>query len=252
MSIIKEKLLKDYPEAVGLKSTDTIMKQMQKNICKIMTNDGKATGFLCRIPFPDNNNKLTVLITNNHVFKDLEKEITIEYDDRYIKIDLKNRKKYTNEKYDITIIEIKASIDNIDEFLEIDETIMIKGATMSFISESIYLLHFPKKEKLVSYGIIKNIPIDKNYVFNHFCCTEEGSSGAPIINLTNNKVIGLHIGSYEGTKNCNRGSFLNEPIKEFYAGYKQDRSIREEKIFYENSINKSRNEINEKNNKTKI
>ena len=98
MSIIKEKLLKDYPEAVGLKSTDTIMKQMQKNICKIMTNDGpKGTGFLCRIPFPDNNNKLTVLITNNHVFKDLEKEITIEYDDRYIKIDLKNRKKYTSE-----------------------------------------------------------------------------------------------------------------------------------------------------------
>ena len=172
MSIIKEKLLKDYPVAVSLKSTDIIMEQMQKNICKIMANDGsKGSGFFCRIPFPDNNNKLTVLITNNHVFKDLEKGITIEYNDRYIEIDLKNRKKYKSEKYDITIIEIKAAIDNIDDFLEIDEAIMIKGATMSFISESIYLLHYPKKEKLVSYGIIKNIAIDKNYDFIHFCCT---------------------------------------------------------------------------------
>ena len=47
---------------------------MEKCICKIYQNGKKGTGFFCKIPFPDKNNLLNVLITNNHILsqKDIE------------------------------------------------------------------------------------------------------------------------------------------------------------------------------------
>ena len=52
MSEIKERRIKDYPEAVTLKSTKIITQQMEKNICKILSNDGsKGTGFFCIFHF---------------------------------------------------------------------------------------------------------------------------------------------------------------------------------------------------------
>ena len=75
MSEIKDKIIKDYPEPVTLESTKKIIEQMEKTICKIISNDGdKGTGFFCKIPFV-NNNKLSVLLTNNHVINDLKKNI---------------------------------------------------------------------------------------------------------------------------------------------------------------------------------
>ena len=98
MNEIKERKIKDYPEAVTLKSTKIILKQMEKNICKILINDrSKGTGFFCKIPFPDNNNKLSVLLTNNHIINDLKKNITIYYDNKIKEIELENRKKYSNK-----------------------------------------------------------------------------------------------------------------------------------------------------------
>ena len=45
-------------------------------------------------------------------------------------------------------------------------------------------------------GIIKNINED-NYTIEHLCSTERGSSGSPILNLLNYKVIGIHKGTTE-------------------------------------------------------
>ena len=42
--------------------------------------------------------------------------------------------------------------------------------------------------------------------------TDKGSSGSPIINLKNNKVIGIHL---KEENNFNIGLFLNYPIQEF-------------------------------------
>ena len=207
MSEIKERKLKDYPKSVTLESTKKIIEQMEKTICKIISNDGdKGTGFFCKIPFV-NNNKLSVLLTNNHVINDLKKNFTIYYNNKFIKIELENRKKYTNKEYDITIIEIKEE-DKIEEYLEIDEMIMEEGSNTSYVNESIYLLQY-LEEKLVSYGIINNIMEDKKYDFSHLCSTDKGSSGSPIINIKNNKVIGIH---KEAINNYNKGLFLNYPI----------------------------------------
>ena len=48
----------------------------------------------------------------------------------------------------------------------------------------------------------------------HLCATEEGSSGAPIINLKTFKVIGVHNGK-RANKDLNIGTIIREPINEF-------------------------------------
>ena len=56
-----------------------------------------------------------------------------------------NRKKYTSEKYDTTIIEINPKNDNIDinSFLEIDEGIYEDNLNQKYQYKSIYALHYP-------------------------------------------------------------------------------------------------------------
>ena len=48
----------------------------------------------------------------------------------------------------------------------------------------------------------------------HKCSTEPGSSGCPIINIDNNKVIGIHKGAYS-KGDFNLGTILREPIEKF-------------------------------------
>ena len=110
----KENILVGYPNIISYECTKKIKEQMERNICKINIGKSQGTGFFCKIPFPDINNMLPVFITNNHIIdnellykNDIKIKIDI-YDELDIKeIDLNNRIKYTNEEYDITIIEIK-------------------------------------------------------------------------------------------------------------------------------------------------
>ena len=54
-----------------------------------------------------------------------------------------------------------------------------------------------------------------NKDIHHLCSTENGSCGSPILNLFNNKVIGIHKESSTHFR-YNIGSFLKKPIQEFY------------------------------------
>ena len=110
-----EKCLNDYPSPIFIEGIKTILRQMEKSVCKICIKDGsKGTGFFCKIPLP-NKNFLLAFITNNHVINEKylneEKEIKIKMNDGHktdIKtINIKDRFIYTNKDYDITIIEIK-------------------------------------------------------------------------------------------------------------------------------------------------
>ena len=68
MKTIYEKALIGYPKEVDLEKTEKIVEQMKKYICKVaFTNGNKGTGSFCRIPFPNKEKILPVLITNNHV-----------------------------------------------------------------------------------------------------------------------------------------------------------------------------------------
>ena len=218
MEATKEKKLNNYSEPVSLETTEKIIEQMKNCICKIRTENGqKGTGFFCKIPFPDFEHLLPILITNNHIIDEsiLENEknkvILLLNNDKEIKeIKLENRIKYTNKEYDITFIELKEN-DGITKFLELDNNIKT-NINISYIGESIYILHYPgSKNVAVSYGILKNINKEISYNFEHLCSTDLGSSGGPILNLSNSKIIGVHKES-SNKYNFNIGLFLNQPL----------------------------------------
>jgi len=222
----KESTLKDYPNVIPYECTQKILEQMGNYICKINVKQEQATGFFCKIPFPDKNNMLPVFITNNHVIneqilntKDAKMKIDIKKEkENYPKeIYLNNRIYYTNEEEDITIIEIKKN-DDIKYYLELDENI-IDGIlneeninNKDYIDKTIYIIQYPEAELSVSYGILDNIYMEQKYNFRHKCSTSGGSSGSPVLNLKN-KLIGIHKEGVE--KKYNRGTFLNYPIKKF-------------------------------------
>ena len=238
--IIKESLNKDQPIPVSLEGTRIILYQMENCICKIHKDNGAiGTGFFCKIPF--NNYLLKVLITNNHILDENEIEnnkiinisiLNKEKEEEIKKIKIDNtRKKYTNKELDVTIIEIKENKDEIYNFMEIDKEDIKKNKDLIKINykrKSVYILHYPKGELSVSYGLINDIIDGK---INHYCNTEEGSSGSPILSLENNKIIGIHYGG-SGIK-INYGIFIKNVIDKFNNFY----------------INENKNEINLINNK---
>ena len=246
----KEKMLEKYPRPVSIEGTKTILNQMQDNICKIYREDGiKGTGFFCNISC--NNNIIPVMMTNNHILdqkyikENKEVQITLNNDkeDRIIKLN-DNRMIYSNEEYDTTIIEIKPDIDKINKFMELDEKLFKKPNNL-YNNHSIYILHYFYSDKvLVSYGILDKI---NEYNIIHHCCTESGSSGSPIINLLNHKIIGIHVG---GSKlfESNKGTYLKYPIDDFINQYLNKKISINKNENINKSINKNYNNENTINN----
>ena len=58
MSENKESILRGYPNVISYECSKKIIKQMERNICKIIIGEEQGTGFFCKIPFPDLNNML--------------------------------------------------------------------------------------------------------------------------------------------------------------------------------------------------
>ena len=220
-------IIQGSPNIVSLESSQKIIEQMKKNVCQIQSDESQGTGFFCRIPFPDMNNMLTVLITNNHIINeellyedDAEILIYTENEKNTKTINLNNRIKYTNNHYDITIIEIKEQ-DKIFDYLELDDNILENllnnndtNLNDAFADETVYLLQYPEGILSVSYGVVKNVNEDKKYIFTHMCSTKGGSAGSPVLNLNSNKVMGIHHSGIS-KKNIAQGTLLNEPIKDF-------------------------------------
>ena len=245
--IIKESLKKDQLIPISLEGARTILYQMENCICKIHKDNGAiGIGFFCKIPF--NNNLLKVLITNNHVLNENEidnnKIINISIINKEKKEEIKRikidntRKKYTNKELDVTIIEIKENKDKINNYMEIDKEEIEKDKDIIEINykwKSIYIIHYPKGELSVSYRLINDIIDGK---INHYCNTEEGSSGSPIISIKNNKIIGIHYGG--SGKKLNYGIFIKNVIDEFNNNYYRYIYKNEINLLYKN---KDKNEL---------
>ena len=247
-SLVREKDIEDNAISIPTSALEIISDLAKKSICKIKSNQEEvATCFFCAIPFPDKYNKLPVLVTNNHVLKSEDikegKIIRFSTNNEEHKFEIKmcvNRKKYTNEKYDITFIEIKKDVDNINinSFLDIDDGIFEENYENLLNKKSVYLLHYPHGNLLeYSSGLIKGFFADEKFSFLHSCQTQKGSSGSPIINLLIHKVIGIHRGYKENLK-YNIGTLLKEPINDFYS------SITNPKV--DDSENKDTDEFLEK------
>ena len=195
-------------------------------------------------------------MTNNHVLskEDITKGRTIN-----IKIKNENyniiiddlRKVYTDENYDITIIEMKKNDGlNFNTFLEIDYSIYNENPYEYFKCLDIYLLHYPEgnpKPKF-SIGKIKKIMVDHQF-FEHTCNTEHGSSGGPILICETNKVVGIH----KGAKiKYNLGIFIKKPIEEFYKKYIINNQIEDNKIQNIDDNKDKEGENDEKNNNQNV
>ena len=220
----KEKYISTSPEPLSIKGTKTILEQMQKCVCKIYNGEkGAGTGFFTKIPYKLN--LLPTLITAYHVIneKDKNKHIIIALNDdkekKLLKID-NERKMYTNEKLDVTIIEIKEK-DEINNYLELDDEIKnsIKADNENLLkniysNKSIYSINYPNgKNVVVSYAQSPQFnEINKN-ILQHKCSTLKGSSGAPILLIESQKVIGIHLSA--GIQNLNIGSLIIYSIIEF-------------------------------------
>ena len=215
----KEKELANMPKAVPLEHLDILKEKAKTCICKIeCTDGGHGTGFFCNII--NDWNIMKVLITNNHILNkedlSLGKKLKFSINNDEIAYEREideTRKIYTNEEYDITIIEIKQNdkLDKIDYF-DIDKQIFKENSNELFRNMNIYLLHYPKGNRMqYSIGLIKNID---DYTIRHLCDSSGGSSGAPIINSMNFQVIGIHKGAAE-RGNYNLGTLLKEPLLKF-------------------------------------
>ena len=75
------------------------------------------------------------------------------------------------------------------------------------------------KEVKCSKGKLNNNKIS-DYIF-HCCTTQKGSSGSPILQLEDYKVIGIHVGEDKEEKS-NMGTFIKKPIEDFIKQYKED------------------------------
>ena len=222
----KENNLKDSIEPVHIKDTKTILTQMMNCICKITIKERFGTGFFCKIPF--RKKTIKVLMTNNNFlnekeFKDIKNlNLSLNDEKESLTIDLvHDRETYFNKEYDVTLIELRDE-DNIKDYLELDDNLFQDNSEINYIDTSIYILNYPNGDTAaVSYGILNNI---NEYYINHKCRIDIGSSGSPILNLKNNKVIGIHNKSSNGTLlkfplnnyiNKREKMFINMNDKEF-------------------------------------
>ena len=209
---IYEGMIKGGEPPKPLKQTK--LNHLKNCICKISANM-IGTGFFCKIDYKDK--KIPVLITNYHIIDDqyIENHNTLKIyiDDIYKIINInKNEKIYSSGKneYDLMIIQLK-EIDEIHNYLELDPNIYQKNSISTiYKDEKIYVLHFPNgQEATISYGC--GIEEINNYDITHKCFTCECSSGGPIINAVNNKVIGIHK-QYDKRIKYNIGTFLAFPL----------------------------------------
>ena len=249
INYIPERYIDGHPQSISIDALKKILFLLEKCICKVKHQTGTATGFFSNI-YLDEWEPIRVFITNNHVLdednikpgKAIFFSLNNEKEKFEIEID-ESRKTYTNEEYDVTIIEIKKK-DNLpkDSFLDIDNNICEQKN--SFLNQAIYLLHYPEgKTMYYSQGIIKTIFPDK-YNIEHTCASNFGSSGGPLINTTDYKIIGIHKGGSKQEKYYNIGTFLKEPIEEFKTKYRvmSGNKNKNQNNIQENDINNNENE----------
>ena len=182
--------------SLSLEDLEIIIFQMKNSICKISKKKNETfTGFFCKIPYESI--IMSVLITNGHILNEEDKNnefiidisMNNEKEFRKLKID-KNRIIFNDKKkLDITIIEIKPE-DKIDNYLEIDDNINDKNYEINYKNSLIYILHYPKEDKIkVSYNSIYDLIGNNIFINQKF---DEGSSGSPILSLNTFKVIGIN------------------------------------------------------------
>ena len=202
-------------------------KSFEKIIFTVKNNGKKGTGFFCKIKNPNSSDSLPVLITSSQFYNKED-----FYTKKKIELIIKNskytlyvddsRKSYINDdKYNISLLEIKKEdYLDIDSFLEIESDESFDSNNL-YQNESLGLVSYNKKEKNYNAIKFKIKTINENqYAFKFVSNLNEELIGSPIINITNNKILGIYK-NYDKKINLNNGILLKIPINEFFEEERQ-------------------------------
>ena len=232
----------------SIETMESIISIMKNSICKISINNGQqGTGFLCNINMNDWDT-LRSLITTDFLIDANDfapgDKINISFDEGKINKEIiieENRKIYTNQECGITFIEIKSK-DGIkrESFLDIDENIYNNNPKEYLKRLPVFLLQYPNGDKIKkSEGLIIKIR-DNNYTVEHLCKCDSCSSGGPLINFNNNKVVGIHKDFGNNGHQWNLGIFIKIPIEKFKEAinnFENNQNLRENNINNNNFMN---------------
>ena len=202
-------------------------KSFEKIIFTVKNNGKKGTGFFCKIKNPNSSDSLPVLITSSQFYnkEDFYTKKKIELIIKNYKYTLyvdDSRKSYINDdKYNISLLEIKKEdYLDIDSFLEIESDESFDSNNL-YQNESLGLVSYNKKEKNYNAIKFKIKTINENqYAFKFESNLNEELIGSPIINITNNKILGIYK-NYDKKINLNNGILLKIPINEFFEEERQ-------------------------------
>ena len=234
---------KKFSSPVTINEIDIISEQMKKCIFKIENENRNGTGLFCYIPYK--NEKLKVMITSykiiNEDFIKSNKTIEVSLNDNKVKkiISFEDKNIYTSPEYNITIISIDSDRDKITDFLELDENIFNENVN-NYNNINIYVLQYHKynddKKATTSFGILKEIK-DKFRVVNN-CFKGEYYKGAPILQLSNKKLIGIQKDYLDKDNIIIEGIFLKYAINEYLNNIKENNEINMEVKIEKNDINR--------------
>ena len=194
----------------------TIKDQATNSICFVKNGYKEGEGFFCLIPNSDFAKLQPVLIAFNMNLKE-HKIIKIYYQNQEKIIEVnESRHFYSNDAYNITIIELKDDEFPPEIFLMVDDSINNTGKeeilNAQYINQNIYLINSYKgNAPEYFYDKIKEI---KDFLIKDYCPKEYIQSGCPILNLKTFGVIGIHREKSYKT-NTNLGSIIRVPIMEY-------------------------------------
>ena len=205
--------MEKYLKSVTKQNTKKILEQMDEPIYKL--DESLEIGIFCYVK--NKNQNIPVLITNTKVINEKEYKTGIKVSINNVsKIIELTEKRYINNEYNLSIIEIKKKSCNDINFLELDDKLYEEESEMYYDKESIYVLHYNKNNNIsVTYGIIYDINKSQIICSSNFK-SYSNLNGFPIFNLTNNKLIGIY-------KNMSsyfiKGIFLKSLISNFIKEY---------------------------------
>jgi len=149
--------------------------------------------------------------------------------------------KYFDKSLDLSILEIKKIKNKNIKYIEFDDYLYVKDSEFFYNKESIYTIYYGNKDIYISYGIINNLNKSE---LRCSCNVYTNSSGFPIFNLNNNKLIGLYVSkSNYFIKGIFFKFIIKELINEIKYEFKYKENIKNEINIL---INIGKNDINKK------
>ena len=180
----------------------SLQKAEKKNLCKIITErDNEGFGYFIKI-----SDNLKVLFNNRSINHENTKKIKVVKENKEKEIDLNNRIIFTDIYYGISIIEILEEKDDMHDFFDYDDNSNLNN------NEPLCIFNTnTKADESIIYGLLNSSEKDENifyYLSQNNNNEDFVNRYSPILNLSNNKLIGFHFEYNENDNNNNKGISL--------------------------------------------